>query len=67
MLWVQSDFYRIWIHRSGFLNLDPDLDPGGPKRLDLDPDPPYEIFDKPYYVWDVLPSFKQLMTLRIKN
>ena len=41
-------------------NLDPDSDPRDPKIPD--PDPPYTIFNKPYYVWDVLTSFLHLMT-----
>ena len=47
------DFYRI--RGSGLENFDPDPDPGDPKRLD--PDPPYTIFNKPYYVRNVFTSF----------
>ena len=36
---------------------DPDPDPYDPKRPDPDLDPPYTIFIKPNYVWDVLTSF----------
>ena len=32
-------------------------DPGDPKRPDPDPDPSYKMFNKPYYVWDVLTLF----------
>ena len=34
-----------------------DPDPADQKRPDPDPDPLYKIFDKPYYLWDVLTSF----------
>ena len=44
-----------------------DPDPGDPKTQDLDPHPPFTIFNKPYYVWNVLTSFQHLMALKIKD